>query len=199
MFQHSFTRGLARITTAALSMACLFGTAQAAGRDTRDCQRHQRIRPNRRQRPDRRLPAGVPAGAHRRRPGSGGAAADARRDRPAGGRGAAQAKARRPGRELSATPRHASVTETIILTSSKSAVQNELFTASVAPEMIGSHSAVAQCALSPVAAGQSGLPPDHVCNDRKDVIVLCAKPHGSILIRSDIAVCAPFAIRQPVG
>jgi hypothetical protein len=124
---------------------------------------------------------------------------DAQRDQPAGGRGAAQVKARRPGRELSATPRHASVTETVILTSSKSAVQNELFTASGAPEMIGSHSAVAQCALSPVAAGQSGLPPDHVCNDRKDVIVLCAKPHGSILIRSDIAVCAPFAIRQPVG
>jgi probable HAF family extracellular repeat protein len=31
MFQQSFTRGLARITTAALAMACLSGSAQAAG------------------------------------------------------------------------------------------------------------------------------------------------------------------------
>jgi hypothetical protein len=31
MLQHSFTRGLVRIATAALAMACLSGTAQAAG------------------------------------------------------------------------------------------------------------------------------------------------------------------------
>jgi probable HAF family extracellular repeat protein len=31
MLQHSLTRGLARITTVALAMACLSGTAQAAG------------------------------------------------------------------------------------------------------------------------------------------------------------------------
>jgi cyanate permease len=31
MLLHSFTRGLARITTAALAMACLSGAAQAAG------------------------------------------------------------------------------------------------------------------------------------------------------------------------